>query len=44
MRNQKTPLGKLMKMLTAGKLALKEIAEYSGLTLAQVRAIQRKMA
>ena len=36
--------GFVVKMLTAGKLALKEIAEYSGLPLAQVEAIQRKMA
>ena len=41
---QQAQEGFVMKMLTAGKLALKEIAEYSGLTLAQVRAIQRKMA
>ena len=34
----------VMKMLKAGKLALKEIAEYSGLTLAQVKAIQKSMA
>ncbi|MBQ9564414.1 MAG: transposase [Synergistaceae bacterium] len=31
------------RMLKAGKLALKEIAEYSGLTLAQVKAIQKNM-
>ena len=36
--------GFVMKMLKAGKLALKEIAEYSGLTLAQVKAIQKSMA
>ena len=36
--------GFVMRMLTAGKLALKEIAEYSGLTLAQVKAIQKSMA
>ena len=36
--------GFVVNMLTAGKLALKEIAEYSGLPLAQVEAIQRKMA
>ena len=36
--------GFVVKMLTAGKLSLKEIVEYSGLPLAQVEAIQRKMA
>ena len=41
---QQTQEGFVMRMLAAGKLALKEIAEYSGLTLAQVKAIQRKMA
>lgn len=32
------------RMLKAGKLALKEIAEYSGLTLKEVQAIQRSLA
>ena len=34
----------VLKMLKAGKLALKEIAEYSGMTLAQVKTIQKSMA
>ena len=36
--------GFVMKMLKAGELTLKKIAEYSGLTLAQVKAIQKSMA
>ena len=36
--------GFVERMLKAGKLALKEIAEYSGMTLAQVKAIQKSMA
>ena len=36
--------GFVTRMLKAGKLALKEIAEYSGMTLAQVKAIQKSMA
>ena len=41
---QQAQEGFVMKMLQAGKLALREIAEYSGLTLAQVRTIQKSMA
>ena len=41
---QQAQEGFVVKMLKAGKLALKEIAEYSGLTLAQVKAIQQSMA
>lgn len=36
--------GFVMRMLTAGELTLRKIAEYSGLTLAQVKAIQKSMA
>ena len=36
--------GFVTRMLKTGKLALKEIAEYSGMTLAQVKAIQKAMA
>ena len=36
--------GFVLKMLKAGELTLKKIAEYSGMTLAQVKAIQKSMA
>jgi len=41
---QQAQEGFVKKMLQAGKLALKEIAEYSGLTLAQVKTIQESIA
>ena len=41
---QQAQKGFVMKMLQAGELTLKKIAEYSGLTLAQVKAIQKSMA
>ncbi|MBQ9565752.1 MAG: hypothetical protein IJU98_09215 [Synergistaceae bacterium] len=40
---QQAQEGFVMRMLNAGELTLKKIAEYSGLTLAQVRAIQKSM-
>ena len=33
-----------VRMLSIGKLALEEIAEYSGLTLRRVKALKSKMA